>query len=485
MSDPHDNEGKSLRALPSNIEVEAALLGALLVRNGVYDDICEILRPEHFYEAVHGRIYAAAGRLIERQKEASANTLSDAFKADPGLEQSGGGAYLYDLVASVISVHNVVDYAHIIRDLYMRREIIVAAETARENAYAPEGEESAFDQIEAQEQQLADIAANRIDDEARSLHEAGRDSLDMAEAAYQNRGRVMGVPTGLADVDEDTGGMTAGELVVLAGATSMGKSALAMCIATNAARRGKKVLVFSLEMSSEQIAQREQAKISGVSSSRIKRGQIDLAEWESLIDAQDDLANVPVTIDDSPSLTVSAMRSRARRLKRRQGIDLIIVDYLQLIAASAEATRKNSRVAEVSDITRTLKIMAKDIDVPVLALSQLSRTIEGRDNKRPRMSDLKESGSIEQDADAIWFVFREEYYLKNDAPVKGPNETAEKHKARWDDWVNHLGEVRGLAELIIAKQRQGPTSTIKLHFDGPLMNFTNWAAHEPDPGDLL
>ncbi len=458
---------------PHNAEIEAALLGALLTNDRAYDRVADILLPEHFYEPVHGRIYEAIARLMESGKAAGPQTLARHFDADEGLTEAGGGQYLYELAAGVISVVNVKQYAEQIRDLATLRGLIEVGQNIAGMAERTGLDDKPDGIAEFAYGQLDDLMRAPNESRVETLHAAGARALAMHEAAWKNKGEVTGVPTGFIDLDRKTAGLHPGNLIIIAGRPSMGKSALAFNIATRAARSGRRGMFFSLEMSAEELATREQASLAGIPSERIRRGELDDAEFRALIAAQEELREIPLTVDADSALTVSALRSRVRRAKRKAGVDLVIVDYLQLMRSSAEARRYGNKVQEISEITRGLKQLAGEMKVPVIALSQLSRQVEQREDKRPTLADLRESGSIEQDADVVMFVYREAYYVEKAEPMKKTGEAQEAFDIRFADWAEHMSRVRNMADLYVAKQRQGPVGKVSLYFDGPLMRFGN------------
>jgi len=488
-----DGEGLGYRTPPHNAEIEAALLGAILTNNRAFEKVSEILEPAHFYEPVHGRIYEAAARLIERGQVASPLTLRHFFEQDEGLAQVGGGQYLFDLAASVISVVNVADYARTIHDMYLRRQLIGLGEDVVNEAYRHDLDKAATDQIEDAEQRLYDLATlGEAERGIVSLKHASLVAVEEAEQAFKREGHVVGVTTGLKDLDRKLGGLHPSDLIILAGRPSMGKTALATNIAYNAARAAKpadgggpgqshRVLFFSLEMSAEQLATRILSQESAIPSDKIRRGEISNDEFQAFAVASQEMSRVPLFIDDTPAITVATMRTRARRLKRQNGLDLIVVDYLQLLQPSL-GRRSDNRVQEISEITRGLKTLAKELNVPVLALSQLSRAVEQREDKRPQLADLRESGSIEQDADVVMFIFREEYYLEKGEPIRGVDDKAGKFEDRHANWQERMAEARNTASVIIAKQRHGPVGSISLYFDGTLTKFADLDRHHGDDG---
>ena len=477
------------RVPPHNYEAEMALLGAILANNLVFDKVNEFLRPEHFADALHGRIYESAGKLIERGQIANVLTLKNLFDQDPALVEHGGAQYLARLAASVVTIINAQDYGHAIHDLFLRRQLIDLGEEMVNSAHTHDLDLPAVQQIETAEQQLYNLAeSGDIEGGLKPLTEALTGAVKMAEAAVLREGHVTGITTGLRDLDKKLGGLQPSDLVILAARPSMGKTSLATNIAFNAAQayeetrdsvgslkvvNGAKVAFFSLEMSAEQLATRILAEQTEISSDRIRRGEISRDDdFSRLVAAAQELQRLNLFIDDTPGLTVPALRTRARRLKRRQGLGLIVVDYIQLMRTPA-GLRIENRVQEVSEITRGLKAVAKELDVPVLALSQLSRAVEQREDKRPQLADLRESGSIEQDADVVMFIFREQYYHERAEPKQREDESNEKFAERHARWVERGERIHNVAEINIAKQRHGPIGTVELFFDGMVTKFGN------------
>lgn len=469
------------RVMPHNEEVEQALLGALLVNNRALEKVSEFLRPEHFYSAVHGRIFDAISKFIERGQDASPATLKSFFDKEADLSNVGGGQYLADLAAHVVSVINVEDYGRTIYEAHLRRALITLGEDVVNDAYDHNVDQTPQQQIEVTEKRLFELAtAGDFKSGPVAFSTSLAKAIQQAEVAYQREGNITGITTGLSDMDKKLGGLQKSDLIILAGRPAMGKSALATNIAFNAARaylesggkEGAVGVMFSLEMSAEQLSTRILADLSSVPSDKIRRGEVKDTDFTKFVEASQRLSQVPLFIDDTPALTIGAVRTRARRLKRQHNLGLIVVDYLQLLQGSGGG-REQNRVLEISEITRGLKAIAKELDVPVLALSQLSRSVESRDNKRPMLSDLRESGSIEQDADIVMFVYREEYYLEKDMPAQKPEETADKFAARHDDWLRRMERAHNVAECIISKQRHGPTGTVPLFFDGEFTRFSN------------
>ncbi len=494
---PANQEARdAYRDPPVNYEAEQALLGAILSSNLALEKVADFLRPEHFAEAVHGRIYEACSRLIDRGQVANWVQLKNYFEQDGALQEVGGSDYLKQLQDSAIAIINAGDYGRTVHDLYLRRQLIGLGEEMVNDAFDHDLDLPASGQIENAEQKLYSLAESGwIEGGFQAFSQSLTAAIEMAELARKRDGHVSGVTTGLLDLDNLLGGLQKSDLVVLAGRPSMGKTALATNFGFNAAslyRRsgssetegGAVIGFFSLEMSREQLATRILADRSKVPSDKIRRGMITDRQFDQILQASAELHSVPFFVDDTPALSVSQLRTRARRLKRQQNLGLIIVDYLQLMRPSAGAKSEN-RVQEVSEITRGLKAIAKELNVPVLALSQLSRAVEQREDKRPQLADLRESGSIEQDADVVMFVFRESYYLERAEPVQRPEESTEKYNERHEKWQNRLEETKGLSEVIVAKQRHGPIGTVRLAFEGAATKFSNRDSPEYLPDEAF
>jgi replicative DNA helicase len=487
-----------IRTPPYHPEAEQTLLGALLINNAAYLRISEFLQPEHFGNALHGRIFTAIGKLIERGQIANPVTLKNLFDQDAVLTEVGGAQYVARLAEAAAAIVNASDYARIIHDLHLRRKLIALGEDIVNDAFRQDLDDLAYDQIERAEKTLFDLATTgQAEGGFRTFGTALTSAILNAEAAFKRSGKTVGIATGFVDLDRKLGGLHPSDLIVLAGRPSMGKTSLATNVAfcaaksykpppapeiRNVAEDGALVAFFSLEMSAEQLATRILAEESGVSSDRIRRGDVSHEDFDRFVQASQRLAAVKLFIDDTPALSVSAVRTRARRLMRQQGLGLIIIDHLQLLRPSNQLRAQDNRVQEISEITRGLKALAKELNVPVLALSQLSRAVEQREDKRPILADLRESGSIEQDADVVMFIFREEYYLSRE-PSRRSDENESKFSERYQEWRERLEKVHGLTEIIVAKQRHGPIGTVKLHFDAETTKFDNYAAsdHMPFP----
>ncbi len=478
-----DHSGPAYRTLPHNLEAERGLLGAILVDNRAYERVSEYLSPEHFALPQHARIYDAIGKLIERGQLANPITLQRFFEHDEALSEIGGPAYLAELAATAVTVINAGEYGRVVYDLHLKRELIAIGQDIVEQAFGGEVDQSGTNQIEEAEQSLYDLATTgNYEGGFQSFKDAVIAAIDMAETAHKRDGALAGVTTGLTDVDKLLGGLHPSDLLILAGRPAMGKSSLAMNMAYNAAKtyietngeEGAVVGFFSLEMSSEQLASRILSEQAEIPSDKIRKGEVPNDQFPRLVAASQELYRIPLYIDDTPALTVSALRTRARRLKRQHNLGLVIIDYLQLLQGSSRS-RSDGRVQEVSEITRGLKTLAKELDVPVIALSQLSRQVEQRDDKRPQLADLRESGSIEQDADVVTFIYRDEYYIGKAEPQRRAEESE-----RYANWQERLEKARNLAEFIVAKQRHGPVGTVKLMFQGEFTRFADWDAdHEP------
>ena len=478
--------GLSQRLPPSNLQAEQALLGALLANNKAYERVSEFLAPEHFADPIHGRIYQAIVRRVEAGQLADAVTLKAEFEHAGILDEVGGTAYLTQLLTAMVGIINAGDYGRAVHDTWLRRQLIDVGETVVNNAFGADAELDGPQQIEFAEQTLFQLAAEGGSGGGFiSFERALTDAILGAERAFRQSGTVSGLSTGLRDLDSKMGGMHPSDLLIIAGRPGMGKTALATKIAFGAAKALQvqarltdpngvpkaSVAIFSLEMSSEQLATRllsEEARISG---DRIRRGDIGQKDFDKFVQVSREIASLPIQIDDTPAITMSALRTRCRRLKRTKGLALVVVDYLQLMRPAA-GTKPENRVLEISMITQGLKALAKEMEVPVIALSQLSRQVESREDKRPQLSDLRESGSIEQDADAVMFVYRDEYYLEQKMPKEvGFEGSADKFQTAMEDWQKRMDKAHNRADLIIAKQRHGPTGTIPLLFEGEFTRF--------------
>ena len=472
-----------LDTTPQSPEAEQALLGALLYDNEIYHRVSGIVQAKHFYNPIHLRIYDSIASLIEHGKLADAIVLKNRFSQDETLVDIGGVEYLALLLDNAPAGSTATEYAKLIFDLAMRRELIRLGDEIKHEATNPDSEDDAQSQITKAESQLYNLAEiGGTQSGFVTFESALIKSIEMASAAFARDGHLSGTATGLADLDRQLGGMHRSDLIILAGRPSMGKTSLATNIAFHIAKKfrterdeagiektaeGGVVGFFSLEMSSEQLATRLLAEQSTVPSHKIRRGDITAQQYEHIRDSADEISRIPLHIDDTGGLSIGALSARARRLKRMVGLDMIVVDYLQLLTGGNSMSSSTNRVQEVSMITQGLKALAKELDIPVLALAQLSRQVEQRDDKRPQLSDLRESGSIEQDADVVMFVFREEYYLARSEPSEGTEEHLQ--------WQEEMEKLHGKAEVIIGKQRHGPIGTVKLSFNPELTKFGNLA----------
>ena len=478
------------RVLPHNDEAEMALLGAILHNNRAFERVIDFLRPEHFASRVHGRIFEAITKLIDRGKVADPITLKQYFEADSDLSEIGGYAYLMRLAGSVASIVNAEDYGRAVHDLHLRRQLIAVGEHIVSQAYKDDLDVSGADQLSGAGD-LIDSLSEGGGDEARSwtLGAAAGEAVEAAQRAYRRDGQLVGVPTGFADLDRLMGGLHKEDFIILAGRPSMGKTALGTNIAFHAARAVEDdsveppkmhgVAFFSLEMSAAQLATRILAEQTAIPLERIRRGNLSLSDFEALERARTDLADARLFIEDAPNQTLGSIRRRARTLVRKHGVTMIVIDYLQLMHLSDNPFERNeNRAQELSKITRGLKGLAKQLKVPVVALSQVSRQVEDRDDKRPQLIDLRESGAIEQDADVVMFVYRDEYYLAR----KEPREGTPEHVA----WLETMEKVHNLAEVILAKDRNGPIGKVTLLFEGAYTRFSNYVAddHLPQQGAM-
>ncbi|MER8728035.1 replicative DNA helicase [Mesorhizobium sp. M1027] len=477
------------REAPNNIEAEQALLGAILVNNDAFYRVSDFLKPGHFYEPLHRKIFEVAAELIRMGKIATPITLKTFLPADEKVGDMTVAQYVVRLAVEAVTVVNATDYGRAIYDLATRRALITVGEDMVNIAYDAPVDMSPSDQIEDAERRLFELAeTGRYDGGFESFTDAVKTAVDMANAAYMRDGHLSGIATGLRDLDRRMGGLQSSDLIIIAGRPGMGKTSLATNIAFNIAEayvpaqqadgsfkaaNGGVVGFFSLEMSSEQLATRIISEQTEIPSSKIRRGEISEMDFEKLVACSQTMQKIPLFIDQTGGISIAQLSARARRLKRQRGLDVIVIDYIQLMQGSSAKSSQN-RVQEITEITTGLKALAKELAVPIIALSQLSRQVESRDDKRPQLSDLRESGSIEQDADVVLFVYREEYYLKNREPKPGTDE--------YIKWEHEMNEMRGKAEVIVAKQRHGPTGSVSLAFQGEFTRFSDLAEehHLPD-----
>ena len=481
-------EGQT-ESLPHNIEAEQQLLGAILTNNDVYDRISSLVKAEHFYDPVHSRIFEIAAARIQKNALASPVTLKAFLEDDAGLKELGGPAYLARLAGAAISSFAARDYAQMLYDLAVRRELIGLGRDIAAKAAKVEVASEPKEQIIEAEQRLYKLGEQGVAERGfQSFLKAVTEAVNVANAAYQRDGGLAGISTGLIDLDKKLGGLHPSDLLILAGRPSMGKTSLATNIAFNVAKAYKRgrlpdgsegaveggvVGFYSLEMSAEQLAARILSEASEVPSEQIRRGDMTEQEFRRFVEAAKSLEACPLYIDDTPALPISQVAARARRLKRTHGLDVLMVDYLQLLKGTGKG---ENRVNEVSEITQGLKAIAKELHIPVIALSQLSRQVESREDKRPQLSDLRESGSIEQDADVVMFVYRDEYYKEREKP--GDHELE-----KMAQWQSVMESVHGKAEVIIGKQRHGPIGSVDLSFEGRFTRFGNLAKAWQEGGD--
>ncbi|MBY6005840.1 replicative DNA helicase [Salipiger bermudensis] len=484
---PTGVEVEQPETMPHSIEAEQQLLGAILTNNDIYDRVAAILSSHHFFEPVHARIYEIAAARIAKNNLASPVTLKAFMEDDEGLKELGGPAYLARLAGAAVSSFAVRDYAQMIYDLAVRRDLIQLGRDIASKAAKVDVKSEPKEQIVEAEQALYKLAEQgQTEGGFQSFLRAVTEAVNVANAAYQREGGLAGISTGLIDMDKKLGGLHPSDLLILAGRPSMGKTSLATNIAFNIAKaykRGQKhdgtegaidggvVGFFSLEMSAEQLAGRILAEASEISSHKIRQGDMDEKEFRRFVEAAKELEACPLFIDDTPALPISQVAARSRRLKRTHGLDLIIVDYLQLLRGTAD-----NRVQEIAEISMGLKAIAKELNIPVIALSQLSRQVESRDDKRPQLSDLRESGSIEQDADVVMFVFREEYYVEREKP-------SDDRLDEMAAWQERMSRLHAKAEVIIGKQRHGPIGTVELSFESQFTRFGNLVKPWQQDGD--
>ncbi len=480
-SEHHSSDDVIARTLPHNMEAEQALLGAILEDNRIVENFSDYLRPTNFFVPVHQRIYDAILKIIDRGQNADTVTLKAYFEKDADLKDVGGAGYISDLASSVISIINANNYAQIIYDQYIRRELIAIGRDVVNEAFEQDIDTDSDTCLQMAEKRLYDLAETGDSGGGFiTMKDAVGVAIKNAEKAFQTTGHVTGVTTGLRDMDKRLGGLQPSDLLILAARPAMGKTSLAINIAYNAAnafarsggKEGGRVGVISLEMSSDQLASRLLCDLAEMPGDKIRRGDFGAEEFRSLAEAANRLAQIPLYIDDTPAQTITAVRTRARRMKRKHGLELLIVDYLQLLRGTGSKQSEN-RVLEVSEITRGLKAIAKELSIPVIALSQLSRGVESREDKRPQLADLRESGSIEQDADVVMFIYRDEYYLQNAQP-------SEDEPEKMAAWQEKMDKAYNKADIIIAKQRHGPTGTETLFFDGRFTRFRDLDKHHTD-----
>ena len=477
------SEPPATPSLPQNIEAEAALLGALMVDNRLVEDVQIRLRADHFFEPLHGRIYEAILRMTDKNMVANPVTLKPMFEGDEAMKEVGGPSYLAQLTGSGAAVIGARDFATQIYDLALLRALVGVGREMVEGALDTSEEVAPLTQIERAESELYKVAEQGGGEgKVKSFGDASKEALKVAEAALNSGGGLSGITTGLSELNGRMGGLHRSDLVILAGRPGMGKTSLATNIAFAAATRflqdlsdgiepdrsaGAGVAFFSLEMSADQLATRVLAEVSEIPGEQIRSGKIGRNEFTRFARAASELNNLPLYIDDTPALSIAALRARARRLKRQKGIGLVVVDYLQLLQGTGKGSANENRVQEISEISRGLKQLAKELHVPVLALSQLSRAVEQREDKRPQLSDLRESGSIEQDADIVLFVYREDYYLAAKQPADDHPDFAK--------WQDDMTRAYGKAEIIVAKQRHGATGKVKVKFDSRITKFSDLA----------
>ncbi len=454
-----------LNELPNNIEAEQSVIGSILLTNEIFDEISLIISSKNFYDPMHQKIFGAIESLIYKGMLANPITLKNHFENEK--DELNIPEYLVKITKFSTSSRQSIEYSKLIYDLFVKRELIKISDNIIDTAKLNDLEHDGQQIIENFEKSLFDLAEKgSFNSSIVKFDEAMRQTIEMASNAYKNEEGIVGVPTGLRDLDDRLGGMHKSDLIIIAGRPSMGKTALATNIAFHSAKNiqeeGRKscIAFFSLEMSSEQLSTRILAEQSRIKSNDIRRGKISEEQFDKFIETSKNIAELPLFIDETPAITIAALSNRARRIKRINGLDLIVIDYIQLMKGTSF---KDGRVQEISEITQGLKALAKELSVPVLALSQLSRAVEQRDDKKPLLSDLRESGSIEQDADVVMFVFRESYYLKNKEPRPATVEHAE--------WQAKMNEISHLAELLILKQRHGPTGTIMLEFEEMFTKF--------------
>jgi len=479
----------------SNIDAEIALIGCILRENKYFEKISDFLLPEHFTNPLNTKLFSIISKLISQNQLVSPITLKNYFsssKEDYNIEVFD---YLKQIKDSAPSMINAYNYGRIIYDLHLKRSLVSLGNEIKNNALIKETEKDGNMQIEEAEENLFKLSEKgSLERKYFTLGEALKDAIGTIDAAYKKDGKIAGIATGLRDLDQKLGGLHNSDLIIIAGRPSMGKTALGTNIAFNVAKSfkeekdqfnetqivdGAKVAIFSLEMSAEQLATRILAAQSGISSDKMRKAEFSKNDFKNISDASQEIEGINLFIDDNPLLTIPALRTRARRLYRKHNINLIIIDYLQLMSGSGQS-RNDGRVQEISEITRGLKSIAKELNIPIIALSQLSRQVEQREDKRPLLSDLRESGTIEQDSDVVMFIYRESYYLERLEPIRKAEEEEDKFQRRHQRWLELAEQSHNIAELIIAKQRHGPIGTIKTQFDSNVTKFYNLAKNTYD-----
>jgi replicative DNA helicase len=472
------NTQETLKIELSNLEAEQSLLGTIILNNEYLSRVLEFLLPEHFYEPAHQKIYAQIIHNVEKVSiVANQITLKQFFENDENIKAIGGAKYLSTLLASASGIFDIADYGRVIYDLALKRKLVMIGEDVVNRVYKTENNLSAQDQIEQAEANLFDLAEKGGNGKSdfRNISFSIKETLDKTLLARKRDSHISGVSTGFADLDKMLSGLQQSDLFILAGRPSMGKTAIAINIAVNACKylnpdlddkkNLKAVGFFSLEMSSDQLASRILSMECSINATKFRTGQLSENEWEVIATRSAEIAKMPFFIDDTPALSISAIRTRARRMLRKNNLGLLVIDYLQLIRGTSSRSAEN-RVQEVSEITQGLKAIAKELNIPVIALSQLSRAVEQREDKRPQLSDLRESGSIEQDADVVAFIYRDSYYKERTRPP-------ENEVDKFQKWKNEMQQVAHKAEFIIAKQRNGPVGSVELFFDAEFTRFGN------------
>ncbi len=467
----------NIKELPHNIEAEQGILGSILIDNEIYFDISETISLEHFFEPIHKLIFDVISKQIAQGKVATPITLKSYFEVEKNLEEIGGSNYLFRLANSAVSLDYAKNYAQIIYDLAVRRGLIELGGKVQHDAIESGLDTKPEDLIEETEKSLYQISEKGTSkNNVRTFQSSLEEAVELAKKAFEKDSSVVGLSSEFTDLDTKLGGFHPSDLIIIAGRPSMGKTSLATNIAFNIAKnaytsndKNSNVLFFSLEMSSEQLARRILSEQAKVSSNDIRKGNLSENDLDNLVAVSKNIIEIPLYIDDTPAVNIGTLSSRARRLKRKNGLGVILVDYLQLLRPS-KTSRNESRVLEISEITQGLKALAKELNIPIIALSQLSRQVEQREDKKPQLSDLRESGSIEQDSDVVMFIFREEYYLEKIAPAPGT--------AEFIEWQQKMDEIHGQADLLIMKQRHGPTGNIKLSFDAKFTRFGNFISKD-------
>ena len=489
-----NKENKEVSEKFQNFDAEIAVIGCLLWDNKSYEKIADFLIEDHFIDLNNKNIFKTIKRLLDKNILVTPITLKN-YLEENDKDSFDNYTYLNQIKDSAPSTQNAYQYARLLYDLHIKRSLIGIGKNIIQDTISNEEDLEGINLIENAENDLYNLSQTGSSDRKYSLFgESLKKAIDVIDQSFKREGKIAGLPSGLKDLDKKLGGFHNSDLIIIAGRPSMGKTALGTNIAFNAAKKfkekedefgnkttidGGKIAFFSLEMSSEQLATRVLAEQSKISGDKMRKAELNKEDFKKIAKVSSELENLNLVIDDNPILTIPSLRARARRLKRLYDIDMIIIDYLQLMSGS-QNVKNDGRVQEISEITRGLKAIAKELNIPIIALSQLSRQVEQREDKRPQLADLRESGTIEQDSDVVMFIFRESYYLERMEPIKKPDEQNDRYNERHQRWRELCESRYNIADIIIAKQRHGPTGAIKTHFDPNFTKFSDLTRTEYD-----